>query len=946
MINVKKFGASGSRRQFAVSAQADSPIIAFSTDHDFSGRSQSFPPSDDGHGILLQHAGPDQGLPAPTLSVSGAGGSATYSYSVAALTPNGGHSAASEKISSPGFGTLSWNSISGAGAYAIYDSNDNLIALVSGLENSWQDKGAAPRDKQGPAMPNRPRTLMWRPNQTYNVGEWVLPETPNGRAYQCIAARADRISGTHAPSWPLGPGEEVYDKHLLWAESQLTVPLLAPASSGRDWLRTRVVSVLQNQLLVLADNSSATGDFRAIHDDFDALKRAFTEQEHAVYVPTGDYNIVVGGEDDPRFSGHLGPAGPNRKALLDARDISFEWRMHPGAKIRIMSGMIPCSSDKSNSLLYVFHFFRTDRVAMSGGTWQWLPNGGVLLEKMPQAYNSMDFCYGEAGLGNEDHVYDRVTWDGVVRWGEIAGPSYSSRGDTHQSRCVFRDCKVLNFGGGGNDGLAYMQGGAYWFDRCFIQSNRSFSSHFFYSAPHAGPDFRIINCELNQCGKEAIHIYAEGGSYPPDKNLLVSGCSFRNIVGNSILVDPGGGVFSAGIQIENCNFRNAGPVFFNRFVIGGNIANCIWYEPAQAIIINQCESIQVTNCQFLLPRRFGAQEHYFVVTFEGSVRCSLSHNNWSTETMMPSWFDRGAPAPLPDPHAKMIKISECADIKAPYNRISGHLADYPVEINRCDRLDMPYLSIRSGQAANFYGIFVTNSSDVCLDHLDCTHTGLNPHLKHTTVSAPERPADFQGVSVAGNDATFKVTSPHHFRVGQQIRSKCDAGGSGWKAENDFSFGRITATTSDSVSVYYFGTGITDPNASGKLIDNVGITAHYSKLSHIDAFSGLSTINLNQNPPAIEFLGVGVDNSKQQAIFTIPSGFHGLQIGDRVSSRELADGSYWRHSAGHDFEYALVVGVTPSTVCVRYNRSNGGGQTDLKARGVLIPNRSRIIGYPS
>ena len=171
-VDVRAFGASGSAASISAECVAGSTIVTVADAIDFR----------NGQGIHLYHCGAAAQLSvpgAPAAQVIGTPGASTYSYKIAALSPNGGVSAASaQTMITNGSATLdrwnsvklSWNASAGARAYAVYASRGGgaySLAAIIGVPG-W-------------AHP-------WRSGRPFHLNDFVQPTTFNGRYYKVTSA--------------------------------------------------------------------------------------------------------------------------------------------------------------------------------------------------------------------------------------------------------------------------------------------------------------------------------------------------------------------------------------------------------------------------------------------------------------------------------------------------------------------------------------------------------------------------------------------------------------------------------------------------------------------------------------------------------------------------------------------------------------------------------------
>ncbi len=166
-IDVRAFGASGSGQYTTASCTAGSKNVTLTHAIDFR----------NGDGIHLYHCGNPVTLAvpaAPSATVLGTPGTATHTYQIAALTDNGGETAASSPTTvinanaSMNFANnvlVSWNAVPGARAYAVY--KNGLLMNIIGVPG-WAQ--------------------TWVSSRPYHVNDYVQPNTFNGHFYKVTSA--------------------------------------------------------------------------------------------------------------------------------------------------------------------------------------------------------------------------------------------------------------------------------------------------------------------------------------------------------------------------------------------------------------------------------------------------------------------------------------------------------------------------------------------------------------------------------------------------------------------------------------------------------------------------------------------------------------------------------------------------------------------------------------
>jgi hypothetical protein len=166
-IDVRAFGATGSAQGTTATCTAGSYNVTLANAIDFR----------NGDGIHLYHCGSAVTLASPTApaaTVVGTPGATTHAYQIAALTDNGGETAASPAMTittanaSMNFANavlVSWNAVAGARAYAVY--KDGLLLNIVGVPG-WAQH--------------------WVRSRPYHLNEYVQPNTFNGHFYKVSSA--------------------------------------------------------------------------------------------------------------------------------------------------------------------------------------------------------------------------------------------------------------------------------------------------------------------------------------------------------------------------------------------------------------------------------------------------------------------------------------------------------------------------------------------------------------------------------------------------------------------------------------------------------------------------------------------------------------------------------------------------------------------------------------
>ena len=224
-INVKTFGASGSDGTTNGSICAGSKTLIISSPIDF----------ENGEGVDIADAGSPPTVSAPTsitATPTGAAGSTTYTYAVAALDGNGGITAAVTATTSTGNATL---------------STTNYIALSVN------------------AVPNAKGYLWWRTE---------CGGAPSTTGFLAMTYGTDyRDQGYDTSTPPFG------------------IPIAVPSHPVGGPLITKITAGAGSGSLTLADSAGSTVTSGAVlHDDTTALQEAFN-LAGPVYLPAGIYNI-------------------------------------------------------------------------------------------------------------------------------------------------------------------------------------------------------------------------------------------------------------------------------------------------------------------------------------------------------------------------------------------------------------------------------------------------------------------------------------------------------------------------------------------------------------------------------------------------------------------------------------------------------------------------------
>jgi hypothetical protein len=194
-IDVRAFGASGSGWSSSASCTSGASTVNIGSAGDYI----------NGEGVHFYHCGAAVTLStpaAPSTSVTGTTGSTSHTYQIAALTDNGGETAASTvttvsngianaSMSFANYTTVSWPAVAGAKAYAVY--KDGTFVNLIGVPG-WAQ--------------------YWVKNRPYHVGDYVQPAVFNGHYYQVTVA-----AHTNALLIDGGTGNGVVGSHVITPKS-------------------------------------------------------------------------------------------------------------------------------------------------------------------------------------------------------------------------------------------------------------------------------------------------------------------------------------------------------------------------------------------------------------------------------------------------------------------------------------------------------------------------------------------------------------------------------------------------------------------------------------------------------------------------------------------------------------------------------------------------------